>query len=97
MGPERKRRSNVEFVIEEEEINGGDIERYEVSIGPPMVSGRKVKPIHTEDPEGSERTPPGSPSDQLDPATGPHTSPATPSRSTRSRMTFRGQGTGWRI
>ncbi len=57
MGPERKRRSNVEFVIEEEEINGGDIERYEVSIGPPMVSGRKVKPIHTEDPEGSERTP----------------------------------------
>ncbi len=61
MGPERKRRSNVEFVIEEEEINGGDIERYEVSIGPPMVSGRKVKPIHTEDPEGSERTPPRDP------------------------------------
>ena len=58
MGQEKKRRSNVEFVIEEEEINGGGIERYEVSIGPPMVSGRKVKPIHTEEPEGPERIPP---------------------------------------
>ena len=57
MGPEKKRRSNVEFVIEEEEINGGGIERYEVSIGPPMVSGRKVKPTHTEDPKGPERAP----------------------------------------
>ncbi len=58
MGPGKRKRSNVEFVIEEEEINEGDIERYEVSIGPPMVSGRKVKPIHTEEPEGPERTPP---------------------------------------
>jgi archaellum component FlaD/FlaE len=26
-------------------VTGGDVERYEVRIGPPMVSGRKVKPV----------------------------------------------------
>jgi archaellum component FlaD/FlaE len=28
-------------------IKGGDVERYEVRIGPPVVSGRKVKPLRT--------------------------------------------------
>ncbi len=43
-----------EFVIEEEEqpqkkdaVKKGDVERYEVRIGPPVVSGRKVKPLMT--------------------------------------------------
>jgi hypothetical protein len=28
-------------------VKGGDVERYEVRIGPPVVSGRKVKPLRT--------------------------------------------------
>ena len=31
------------------DVKGGDVERYEVRIGPPVVSGRKVKPIRTPD------------------------------------------------
>ncbi len=50
-------------------IKGGNVERYEVSIGPPMVSGRKVKPLRS--PE--EKPPSGkqpSVSQQADPRYG---------------------------
>jgi archaellum component FlaD/FlaE len=40
-------------------VKGGDVERYEVRIGPPMVSGRKVKPVRSpeEKVEGPKQAP----------------------------------------
>ncbi|MGA1866083.1 MAG: FlaD/FlaE family flagellar protein [Thermoplasmatota archaeon] len=68
----KDRSSDVEFVLEEDDIiddeevevstaakkagiRGGGVERYEVRIGPPIVSGRKVKPLRTPE-EKAERS-----------------------------------------
>ena len=58
MVPPGRKDSAEEFVIEDDEedddeyvevgVKKGNVERYEVQIGPPMVRGRKVKPIHSE-------------------------------------------------
>ncbi|MFO8050251.1 MAG: FlaD/FlaE family flagellar protein [Thermoplasmatota archaeon] len=70
----------LDFVLDEDEeevevssssrskVKGGGVERYEVRIGPPLVSGRKVKPVRTpeekkekEKETGTPRSPQGGP------------------------------------
>lgn len=54
MARKKGKPEKVEFVIddEEEQVKSGEVERYEVKIGPPVVKGRSVKPTHTEQPGG---------------------------------------------
>jgi len=53
---------DVEFVIEDEEeedekVSSGEAQRYEVKIGPPVISGRKVKPTYTPGSESEKGRP----------------------------------------
>ena len=49
MGRRKKAKDKNVFIIDEDdlEVYSGDVERYEVSVGPPVVKGRKLKPLHT--------------------------------------------------
>ncbi|MBN1391054.1 MAG: hypothetical protein JXA22_10485 [Candidatus Thermoplasmatota archaeon] len=80
----KDRSSEVEFVLEEEDIvdedelevsasarktdvRAGEVERYEVRIGPPIVSGRKVKPLRTPEERAEKPKEPGGPPTQSAP------------------------------
>ena len=51
MARRKKNSEDVEFVLEEDEekesVSSGDVERYEVKVGPPVISGRKVNATYT--------------------------------------------------
>ncbi|MBN1540259.1 MAG: hypothetical protein JW939_08960, partial [Candidatus Thermoplasmatota archaeon] len=42
-------------------VRAGEVERYEVRIGPPIVSGRKVKPLRTPDDKAGRSVEPSAP------------------------------------
>ncbi|HHD16231.1 MAG TPA: hypothetical protein ENK47_05935 [Euryarchaeota archaeon] len=55
MARKKAGKEKVKIVMEDDEdltdIKGGEVERYEVRIGPPTVSGRKVKAVRSPDSE----------------------------------------------